>query len=151
MATRQSLPFSAYRAAFDPQFDSRVDRSGVCWIWTGALTSRGYGHLYAGKTVRAHRFAFERAHGPLGAGVVVCHRCDNRLCVRPDHLFAGSLSDNMRDMVAKGRQRKSRLAFSDRCSAGHSLMGRLGVSGGQFYCRECKRLRAAARYHRVRA
>lgn len=77
---------------------------GSCWEWTGCLNSCGYGRTFlGGKHVYAHRLMFEAHNGPLGEGLQALHRCDNPKCVNPDHLFAGTRSDNMRDMVAKGR------------------------------------------------
>lgn len=95
-----------------PSFDSRVDRTGTCHVWTGATTTYGYGTLIvAGHRVRAHRLAWERANGPIPAGLFVLHHCDNPPCVKtesdgrwPDgHLFLGTKADNTRDMLAKGR------------------------------------------------
>ena len=80
-----------------------VAESG-CIEWTGATTSAGYGQIWhSGRVQLAHRVAWELAAGRTAEGSVICHRCDNPLCVNPDHLFAGTQRDNVRDMVPKGR------------------------------------------------
>jgi hypothetical protein len=77
-----------------------------CWVWTGNTVSGGYGLFgLRGRQVLAHRFAYERAFGPIPDGQKVLHRCDNPPCCNPAHLFAGTQADNVRDMLAKGRQR----------------------------------------------
>lgn len=88
------------------QFWSYVSKGDGCWLWTSALDAHGYGmyRLEAGKSMRrAHRLAWEIINGPIPAELVVCHRCDNPPCVRPDHLFLGTQRDNMHDCVTKGR------------------------------------------------
>lgn len=80
-----------------------------CWLWTGATQRNGYGVIkmdYPSKrNVAAHRFSWALVNGAIPDGMVVCHKCDNPPCVNPDHLYAGTLKDNARDMVERGRAR----------------------------------------------
>jgi hypothetical protein len=92
----------------EERFWSKVDKTPECWIWTGATNSRGYG-LTTNKPIPgvgcfAHRLSWFLAYGPIPDDLCVLHRCDNRECVRPDHLWLGTRADNLRDMVEKGRQ-----------------------------------------------
>lgn len=96
------------------RFWMRVDKAGPnsCWVWTASRGDHGYGTLQGddGRTVGAHRFSYELHHGPIPAGLLVMHSCDNPPCVNPGHLSAGTHADNMRDMAAKGRQWRQRKA-----------------------------------------
>jgi hypothetical protein len=76
-----------------------------CWLWKAATVHNGYGAFgLGGKVYRAHRVAFELAHGPIPNGLLILHKCDNRRCVRHDHLSAGTAKENTADMLAKGRE-----------------------------------------------
>lgn len=90
------------------RFWNKVDqRDGdECWPWLAAAFTCGYGAFYfEGQNQGAHRVAWLLVYGEIPGGQAILHRCDNMLCVRPSHLFLGTQTDNMRDMVLKGRQR----------------------------------------------
>lgn len=79
----------------------RVDKSGKCWTWTGYIANSGYG-VY--RKQLAHRYAYRQKKGPVD-GLIIRHKCDNPLCVRPSHLVAGTYTENMNDMMSRGRAR----------------------------------------------
>lgn len=86
------------------RFVQKIAKTETCWLWTGCIHRLGYGHFRVGrKLVSAHRFAYSAFVGPIPEGAVVCHACDVRHCVNPEHLWLGTQQDNVRDMWAKGR------------------------------------------------
>lgn len=93
------------RMRMESKFWSNVDRSGSCWLWLGKKNSGGYGAFYwKGKRHTAHRVSWEiAAAGPVPKSMFICHHCDTRDCVRPDHLYAGTPHQNNMDCLARGR------------------------------------------------
>lgn len=99
------------RLSTDARFMKYVEKDGAggCWNWTGGISDDGYGNFWMNnKTVRAHRYSFVRWN-KYGLtfddieGGVVCHDCDNPLCINPDHLWIGTCDDNSKDMKLKNR------------------------------------------------
>lgn len=136
----------------DQVFDDKwmPEPNSGCHLWIAGLSPDGYGKFnVSGKTLRAHRYALVRKLGrPVQDGHHACHTCDVPICVNEDHLFEGTNSDNMKDMVAKGRNRGGR-AIRWICVNGHDkkIVG-FRLRGTKRSCRECERARAREAWRR---
>lgn len=93
------------------RFWNRVDKSGDCWLWMGSLNPQGYGVFsYKGKSMGAYRVSWILTHGEITPDEygwtfrkVVCHKCKNKSCVNPEHLYLGTHGTNAMDLVRSGK------------------------------------------------
>lgn len=125
------------------RFWQKVDvRADGCWEYRGKIArATGYGCFSIGyEHVYAHRFSWMLARGPIPDGLCVLHHCDNRPCVRPDHLFLGDRAANNADMHAKGRG-YSKYRGVSACIHGHeySPENTSYDKNGHRHCRACQR------------
>jgi hypothetical protein len=145
------------------RFWIKVDTGGICWEWLGGKNPKGYGHLNReinGRNlpIRAHRFSWMIHYGEIPEGMCVCHKCDNPGCVRPEHLFLGTISDNGKDAWRKGRlwinlhNSQAYRCLKDSCKRGHPWPESLRVrrSDGYRECAECVHIRERNRGERDR-
>lgn len=112
MATDKGTRMGPERRPLDIRFWAKVDKSegpDGCWLWMGGRNAKGYGKIgvYDGSGVMseayAHRTCWVLHNGPVPAGRIVRHTCDNPPCVNPDHLETGTYTDNNNDSVRRGR------------------------------------------------
>lgn len=129
------------------RFWSNVDKSGDCWLWIASGARPGYGQFrFNGRNQGTHRVAWQLVNGPIPKGLCVCHRCDVKRCVNPDHLFLGTSADNNRDMAAKGRLVHNNKGRTH-CRRGHEFRPKsyyLNKRGSRC-CLECDRMKGAAK------
>ena len=108
--------YTRKRKTLADRFWPKVDKRGPdeCWPWTAYISPYiGYGWMGRGGRgnggLNSHRASWEVHFGPVPDGLCVLHKCDNRVCVNPAHLFLGTKGDNMRDCIKKGRYRNGYL------------------------------------------
>lgn len=130
------------------RFWAHVAKGDGCWEYTGARGTFGYGNVNIGASRydRAHRVSWRLTHGAIPGGMQVLHRCDNPPCVRPDHLFLGTPSDNVRDMMGKARG-GGQFAAPAHCKHGHEFTeaNTERRADGNRRCRQCRRLASKRR------
>lgn len=117
-----------------------------CWEWVGNKNYSGYGTY---NKQRAHRLVYKLLNGEIPNGMHILHKCDNRACVRPEHLYAGTHTDNMKDKVNKGRDHNK---SKTHCINGHEYSGDNLIikRSGERRCRECHNAQLRSLYWRRR-
>lgn len=99
------------------RFFGNIEKTDSCWIWKGCVADCGYGVMtIEGKYLYMHRYSYQMHKGNIKNNLQVCHSCDNRKCVNPDHLWLGSFKDNIRDMIEKERNAKGSFNGSSKLS-----------------------------------
>lgn len=143
-----------------------------CWEWQGAVGGSGYANTYLyGKYTNAHRAMYFAVHGPIKPGHSICHKCDNKLCINPKHLFEATQKENHADMFRKGREARGHSLSNairkgwtpekrakraeqvrQRMAKIHVLLTKeAGVSVDWKYCPGCKQWYPRSNFYRNRA
>jgi hypothetical protein len=120
-----------------------------CWLWQGSISLSGYGRFYfRQKAHLAHRASYLLFKGEIPSGLDVCHKCDIRNCVNPEHLFLGTRSDNMRDCVNKKRHKPAlHNKLKTHCPRNHEYTKEntwINLKGWR-WCKKCNLLKATKR------
>ena len=94
----------ANRPSIEEKFWSNVEKTDGCWLWTGYSDKDGYGVLvYEGKFYRCPSFSLKLDGRPVPKGRFACHTCDTPACVKPEHLYVGTPSQNVQDALSRNR------------------------------------------------
>jgi hypothetical protein len=118
----------------DQRFWSKVDKSGGCWLWTGAKNQEGYGLLRSGgEYKRAHRFAYEMLVGPIPDGQLIDHVCHNTSCVRAEHLRLATFKQNRENLAGSYSNSKSGVRGVYWNSRNHKWQAQVGHNGRQYH------------------
>lgn len=141
------FPAGRVFSPIDARFDSKVQKTEPCWLWTGFVDKAGYARLRAGgrdtPVLYAHRYSYERFVGPIPAGHTIDHvrarGCLHKHCVNPAHLEPVTNAENIR------RSPASTIVNEGKCRRGHDIQEHgYRRKDGRFNCNECRRERRAA-------